>query len=151
MKYLQGIWELGTSEAKQDFNALVARLKLSTNKSTIIKVKAYINMGIREDLTGFVVYVGEHKAKNPGKSDKTLWKVIWGLLDIKTGVLSGCDRVIVGKIENCEALCEYWKGKCDWKKVGDVLAKYAPKKISSLLDKREVSKNTETVSYLESL
>jgi hypothetical protein len=95
--------------------------------------------------------VADTTAKNPGKSDKTLWKVIWDLLDIKTEAMSGCDRVIVGKIENCEALCEYWKAKGDWKKVGDVLAKYAPKKISSLLEKREVSKNTETVSYLESL
>jgi hypothetical protein len=95
--------------------------------------------------------VAETTAKNPGKSDKNLWKVIWGLLDIKTGALSGCDRVIVEKIENYEALCEYWKGKGDWKKVGDVLAKYAPKKISILLDKREVLKNTETVNYLESL
>jgi hypothetical protein len=54
VKYLQGIWELGTPEAKQDFNALVARLKLSTNKSTIIKVKAYIKMGLRDNLTSFV-------------------------------------------------------------------------------------------------
>lgn len=54
VKYLQGIWELGTPEAKQDFNALVNTLKLSTNKSTIIKVKAYIKMGLRDNLTSFV-------------------------------------------------------------------------------------------------